>query len=653
VKLRALALSGSLALAPLGCAPGPEAIRHPGAPLVLISVDTLRSDRLPCYGYRGVATPHMDRLAADSVLFERAYSHCPLTLPSHASILTGGLPPQHGVRDNRGRLPEEGHTTLAERVRNAGYRTAGFVSSMVLRRGTGIARGFELFDDAMGPESEDGAAFAQRRGGVAVSAARRWLAGVGPQEPFFLFVHLFDPHSPYDAPEPFASHHADPYDAEIAYADQSIGELIRELEARGLYERSLIVLLSDHGEGLGDHVEREHGLLLYREALQVPLMFKLPGRERAGTRVDAPVGLVDVLPTILDMLALDRAGLPGRALFGGAGGSLPAPVYSETWFPRHQYGWSELRSLISGDLHYIDAPRAELYDLLRDPRETRNLVGTREIPQPMLEALADVSLGTHAVAQLSRQEEERLAALGYVEAYRSDEDSASLPDPKDHIAEVEEMWSLIEQIGETASAEPDRRLLRVLRELRIANEDFFTTVARSLRRKGRPELAREILRPFDGSPDPATQVLVGQLCAELGEFQEAEKRFRRATALDPRHADAHLSQGVLLARLGRPEEARRSLDAALTIDPGLAEGWNARGVVLSQAGDLRGALGAWHRAVELDPGLGDAWFNLAVLRRESGDRAGAVQALERYVELSHGAERERALGLLRAIRAGA
>jgi arylsulfatase A-like enzyme len=216
----------------------------PGASVVLISIDTLRSDRLPAYGHEAVATPSIDRLAAESVLFERAYSHYPLTLPSHASIFTGLLPPRHGVRDNKGFRLREEHSTLAERLHGAGYRTRGVVSSMVLRSGTGIAQGFEAYDDRMPKRGSRRRTFAQRRGDVAVEVATRWLDELVDGRPFFLFVHLFDPHAPYEAPEPFASRYEQAYDAEIAYTDRLVGDLLQALEDRGLYDAALIVLLS-------------------------------------------------------------------------------------------------------------------------------------------------------------------------------------------------------------------------------------------------------------------------------------------------------------------------------------------------------------------------------------------------------------------------
>ncbi|MCI0549219.1 MAG: sulfatase, partial [Candidatus Rokubacteria bacterium] len=265
-----------------------QALRFPGAPVVLVSIDTLRADHLPAYGYAGVKTPHIDRFRRDAILYERAWSHAPLTLPAHVSLLTGLLPFEHGVRDNLGyRLDPGAHTTLAALLRGKGYATGGFVSAHALRGGTGLAEAFDVYDDHMvapGGGGMEALGRVQRRGEETLALARAWLAGV-ESRPFLLFLHLYEPHAPYEPPEPFRSATALPYDGEIAKSDEIVGGLLDELRRSGVYDRALVVLLSDHGEGLGEHGEDEHGILLYRWALHVPLLVKLPGAARAGTTV--------------------------------------------------------------------------------------------------------------------------------------------------------------------------------------------------------------------------------------------------------------------------------------------------------------------------------------------------------------------------------
>jgi arylsulfatase A-like enzyme len=638
-----------LVLVTASCSRGPEPVEAPGSPVVLVSIDTLRSDRVGAYGYTGGTTPRLDRLATESVLFERAYSHYPLTLPSHASLFTGLLPPEHGVRDNRGfRLAEE-RVTLAERLRDAGYATLGAVSSMVLRHETGIAQGFDAYDDQMGPPRSSGHRFAERRGEDTLDAIAARLDELLPDCPFFVMLHLFDPHAPYEAPEPFARRHDDRYDAEVAYADDLLGRFLDELRRRGLYDRSLIVVLSDHGEGLGDHVEMEHGLLLYREALQVPLLIKAPGGARAGERVAAPVGLIDVVPTILAVLGLPEGDLPGRPLLQAEVAPAGRPVYSETYFTRYQYGWSELRSIIRNDNHYIEAPRPELYDLVRDPEERTNLHSDRVVPPSLLDALEEVGRGTESRSALSAEESANLAALGYVGGAPANSGGQRLPDPKDHIADAEELASIVRGGRDDGPVPNDGRVRDLLFRLAGGNEPLHRAAASRLWAEGRDRLAFEILEPFAGSPQLETQLLLGKLATNLGHGPEARDAFRRAVALDGERADVQLAMGTLLMTEGRPAEAFPWIERALELDPGSAEAWNSLGVLRAGSNDLPSARAAWERAVAADPALGDAWFNLALARRALGEREGAVEALLRYAEVSTGPERVRAFELLREL----
>ena len=328
------------------------------APIILISIDTLRSDRLPAYGYSKIETPAIDQFRADSILYERAYSHCPLTLVSHASIFTGLLPAEHGVRDNIGYQLEPKTKTLAEILKAKGYATGGAVSAIVLRGETGIKRGFDFWDDDIDIDPNFlSMGRAQRSGDETREIAQKWIAE-HKSRPFFFFFHIYEPHSPHDPPEPFRSKYGLTYDGDVAAADAVIGRFLDDLRAEGVYDRASIILLSDHGEGLGDHGEEEHGVLLYREALQVPLMLKLPKSRQHGKSVSAPVELIDIFPTILDQQA------EGRSLLAGA--TADRPIYSETYYPRYHFGWSDLQSMISGPNHYIQAPKPELFDIVRD-----------------------------------------------------------------------------------------------------------------------------------------------------------------------------------------------------------------------------------------------------------------------------------------------
>ncbi|HXT20403.1 MAG TPA: sulfatase, partial [Thermoanaerobaculia bacterium] len=371
----------TLATVALGCGRG-GAPRYRDAPVVLISIDTLRSDHLPAYGYQRVDTPAIDALRRDGILFRRAYSNVPLTLPSHVTMFSGQLPPVHGVRDNSGFTYKEGKLpTLPSLLKRAGYATGGAVSAIVLRAGTGVETGFDFYDAPESPEVMS--LTAQRSGEETLQKALPWLRGVESKK-FFLFFHLYEPHTPYEPPASFRARYKSLYDGEIAAADAVVGELVAELKRAEIYDRAIVVLLSDHGEAFGEHGEEGHGVFLYRETLQVPLIVKLPGQARAGEASEAPVELADLYPTLAALLGLEvpeKAQLAGRPALGA-----PAPpdpegqeraLYAESLYPYVHYGWAELTSLIRGRYHYQEGPQPELFDLVDDPGETKNLRAER------------------------------------------------------------------------------------------------------------------------------------------------------------------------------------------------------------------------------------------------------------------------------------
>ena len=298
-----------------------------GTPVILISIDTLRSDRLPAYGYDRVETPAIDRLRADSILFEQAYTQVPLTLPAHVSMLTGLYPPEHGVRDNAGyRLRSEGLPYLPRLLKDLGYGTGAAVSAFVLRATAGLDAGFDFYDDHLRIGAKTLLSDVQRDGSDTLEAAREWLHSVAG-EPFFFFFHIYEPHAPHSPPEPYASRYESTYDGEVALSDAIIGELLDELKLLGVYDSAIILLTSDHGEGLYDHGDYEHGLLLYRESLQIPLILKLPFSERGGTSVERAVGLIDVVPTIASLLGIELPDhLPGVSLLAGEDEVEPRPI---------------------------------------------------------------------------------------------------------------------------------------------------------------------------------------------------------------------------------------------------------------------------------------------------------------------------------------
>lgn len=403
------------------CGPPKPAIRS----VILISIDTLRADHLSSYGFPRPTTPNIDAVAREGVLFRNAYSPVPVTLPAHSSMFSGTFPPAHGVRDNlHQRLPDSTFT-LAELLKSRGLATAAVVSSFVLDRRFNINQGFDSYDDRFQAVHMVGD-FSERKGDETTRVATQWLATHG-REPFFLFVHYYDPHDPYEPPEPFASTWADdPYSGEVAFADHGVGGVLEKLREMGLYDSTLIVITGDHGEMLGEHGEANHGFFIYESALKVPLIFRVPGGKAMGRQVDQPVGLIDIMPTIAGLV-----GAPAQKqaqgldlspwLFGDGAGPAGRALYAETIAPTTYYGASSLLGVIVDRWKYIETSRPELYDLRNDPGETANLLQKESARADAMgkELKRIVALGLRppepgSGADLDTSARERLEALGYL-----------------------------------------------------------------------------------------------------------------------------------------------------------------------------------------------------------------------------------------------
>ncbi len=647
--------------------PQPTAEAGASGPIVLISIDTLRADRLPAYGYQGVVTPAIDRLRQDGILYAHAYAHAPTTLPSHTSLFTGRYPSQHGVRDNIGYALEPEAVTMAERLVARGYRTAGFVSGYPLRSEAGLAQGFDTWDDEFdAASSEAGIGEIQRDGALTVERARQW---VGHQEDgqFFLFVHLFEPHLPYSAPEPYASEYPSAYDAEIAYVDSVVGELFEELDARGLYEDATVFLVADHGEGLGDHDEDDHGLFVYTSTIQVPAILKLPGSAQAGTRVEAAIQLADVAPTLVTLAGGEA--LPdvvGRDLLSPQLTSIP--IYAETYQPRIQFGWSELLTIIDYPYQYIEAPEAELYNLEADPQETVNLFVSEPAVVARLRAEAErqraLLAAPMAVPQAAR---ERLAALGYVTSGREAAASEQLADPKNRIG----LLRLLKQAAATYFAGDYEAAISEYDAVLQQDPTMpaaWEWLARSQQKAGHlPEAlaAYEMLLQLGGGTE-GTELLVAQLNVQLGRHAEAasaanrllttqpgaarlilaqvalaEGRFDQALQLgrrvlrdDSQEASAHLivAEGLLQTgelALADQHVAEAERDPARAAAAGLL-----RGRILMMSGETGGARDVFRRAVEAEPQLLAGHTYLAATYFVAGDIAAGLAALEAMVQLN-------------------
>jgi choline-sulfatase len=578
----------------------------PSAPVVLICVDTLRADHLPAYGYAGVATPHLDALRRDSLLFANAYSHVPLTLPSHASLFTGLLPPQNGVRDNIGYTLAPRIETLASYLKKAGYATGGAVSSIILARATGIDRGFDFYEDGIEPTAPgQSLGRVQRDGGRTLDRLRGWIEKT-PGAKLFAFLHLFEPHTPYEPPEPYKSRYPIAYDGEIARADEIVGEFLGLLRSRGLYEKAVIVFLSDHGEGLNDHGEEEHGVLLYREAIRVPLLVKLPGSRRAGENIAAPVALIDVFPTIAAALGLDApAGLPGISLLAGREAAGSRRVYSETLYPRLHLGWSDLASLEDERYQYIEAPRPELYDMVADPGEKRDLAaGLPPAFRSMRLELSRLPRALQAPGASDPERVKKLAALGYISATSSSltSASASLPDPKDRVGAVEKLKTGFGhlQAGRFAQAAP---------------------------------LFRELLAQDPGMTD--VWGMLAQADLQLGNEREALQALKQSARLSP-SPEALMALAEFYLETGRYDLAREH--ALLAGESGASDTREALARIAVAAGDWATAEREAAAALERSPERRGPHLVLARVRKARGDLAGALAELEAVRTL---AEREK------------
>jgi arylsulfatase A-like enzyme/Tfp pilus assembly protein PilF len=540
VPAAALAAAGS-------CARAPKPIN-----VLLISIDTLRADRVGAYGYGSAQTPAIDALARRGLRFANATSVGVLTLPAHASLMTGTFPAYHGVRDNGGFYVDERRQLLAEILRERGYRTGGFVGAFVLDRRWGINQGFDrYFDDFDLSSAGAGMDTIQRRGTEVVDRALAWLAE-DTDRPFLAWVHLYDPHAPYLAPPAFRARFPQTldgaYDAEVAATDVEVGRLLDALERDGRLDRTLAIVVGDHGESLGEHGEQAHGFFLYDAAVQVPLV--IAGRCSTGLVIPArvvpdQVRLVDVMPTILDCLQVSApAEVQGHSLLAAARGErVEGLALAETWYPRYHYGWSELVAVRDGRYKLVRAPRRELYDLQTDPDERVNLADQHPQRADALERALDDLLArvsradaVRAPAPVDPEVEERLRALGYIGAGVSRHALADRrrADPKDRI----DLYNLLKQAG-TDSVE--KRLDAAIEKVRRALA-------------ADPEIVE-------------AHAMLGNLYVKTGISNHAIEAYQRALSIDPEHRGATFNLALAYKNAGRADEARAGFERAVALDP--------------------------------------------------------------------------------------
>ncbi|HEY8231264.1 MAG TPA: sulfatase-like hydrolase/transferase [Vicinamibacteria bacterium] len=615
--------------------PAPSALN-----LVVVTLDTTRADRLGCYGFRGVETPAIDALAREGVVFEHSTATVPLTFPSHSSIFTGLVPPHHGVRDNGGFFLDEAKVTLAERLKDAGFATGAFVAAWVLESKWGLAQGFDEYSDTFDLSKYKVVSLGtvQKPGDEVMDGALAWLETVKKRR-FFAWVHLYDPHTPYDPPEPFNSRYPNqPYLAEIAYTDQVVGRLTSWLREQGLLERTLVVLTADHGESLGEHGESTHAYFVYDATTRVPLVVRTPWGVR-GRRSVQTSG-VDVMPTVLDLLGLSpEPGIDGRSLARellDPAAASDRVAYAETYFPRYHFGWQHLRALRSLQYKYVDAPEPELYDLQADPGETKNIYRgfsrRAEELRLRLESLVKAEAGTAPERRsLDPETLQRLAALGYVGNVIDVDPSAVLPDPKQKLP----LFALMNTAKSLANDE-DRVEDAVVKMREVVASDprimdAHLTLGNWLLRLHKPDEAiaayKEAL-----ALKPDDDVALGNLARLLagrGRTQDALDAlevFRTALRVNPHNPQSWYNLAIHYLDLGRLAEARSSFAEALAANPNQGAALNGLAAIAFESGDLAKAETLATRALALEPRLRTGRYNLARIREAKGD-PGAAAAL--------------------------
>ena len=682
-------ISRPLAVLLLAAAALPSACKAPARPkdlnVLLVTIDTLRPDRLSCYSPKYLQTPRVDGLAARGVLFERAFAHAPLTLPSHASILLGAAPPAHGADDNGMRVVPRGVPSLPGTLKAAGYDTGAFVSAFPLDARFGLDEGFDVYDDKYPARAAAALDYPERPAEKTMAAALDWLAARNGR--WFLWVHLFDPHAPYAPPEPYATRFAqDPYSGEVAYVDDTLGRLFAAIDARGETGRTLVVLTADHGESLGEHGEMTHSYFAYNSTLWVPLIVSAPGL-KAG-RVKEVVSHEDIFPTVCDLLGLrDPAALPGRSfrpLLEGRS-QRARPVYFEALEGFYHRGAAPLRGVVAGPMKFMDTPIPELYDLDADFGESKNLASTTDLApyKKILEktiAGETRPSGAPAPRLTDRETSERLRSLGYAsgppapakKAYGAADDLKTLLPLEQQLVQAAELARegkpdesvrLLEDLIRSRPAltrayaqlaELHYSLgrkeahVQVLEQGALANPGDFTMVsAYGIALVEYGDFARGIdvlgraVALFD--QDPKVWDSLAEAYWKTGEFEKADEDFRKALSLAPGDAIINGNAGNFFVAWGlktrKADLVKRSFpffEAALAADPSLASVHNGLGGAWKLVGDTPKAIASWERAVALDPNYDLPVYNLGLALLETGDKARALGFFRKYLVLKGG-----------------
>lgn len=611
--------------------------------VVVITIDTLRPDHLHCYGYDKIETPTIDHIAQSGVLFENGVTQTPLTPPSHASIFTGLNPPAHKVRDTGGFILSTSIPTLASILQEKGWDTAAFISTAVLKKRFGFDHGFAVYDDEMPrPGSrEEFLEDAERRAGDTVNRAVKWVDGRS-SKPFFLWVHLYDPHTPYDPPSPFREQYKDRlYDGEIAYADHELGRLMESLKQKSPRERTVVALLSDHGESLGEHGEYSHGVFLYDSTLRIAYLLSGPGIP-AGLRVKEQARTIDLLPTILELMGgRAPAGVEGVSLvplFSGKDAAT-AVSYAETLYPKINLGWAELRAIRTNHWKYIRAPKPELYDLSQDPKETSNVLAEHPAEVQKLEAQLAAAAGPAGsekveTAPMDEHTLAQLKSLGYTSGFtaRSYDLNGQGADPKDRVA-ILKLMEAAEQPGSGISAARQIELLEEALRMDPSNPLLYHSLGVKLEKAGRYDEAMRLYRAAlkNGVNNGRLHSRLGDLLVRAGKKAEAIPEYELAVRMNPGDVASQRNLATVYLEQGRLADAERILKGIIAIDPDNAAAENELGVLAIQRQDGDAARGYFEKAIELDPDLVEAHLNLGLLYKMAGDKARARASFEQFL----------------------
>jgi arylsulfatase A-like enzyme/Tfp pilus assembly protein PilF len=606
------------------------------ANLVVITLDTTRADHIGAYGSTLVKTPAIDALAREGVLFDQAGTTAPLTLPAHASIFTGRYPPEHGARDNGGFFLGPEQVTLAEVLKARGFQTGAFIAAYVLDSKWGVDQGFDTYLDDFDFMQARGRATGsiQRPANEVVDKALPWI-DQAKGGPFFAWIHLYDPHTPYDPPEPYKTEYAGhPYRGEVAFADAQVGRVVAFLRERNLLDRTVVAVLGDHGEGLGDHGENSHGFFIYESAARVPFVIRAPFERLRGRAVADPVRVIDLMPTVLSLLGVpvprEVTGASLLPLMTGDRPELGLEGYAEAMYPLHHYGWSDIKALRSGRYKAIDAPRPELYDLQDDPGETRNLFDARRaLGDQMLARLRQMEDAFQKVAAPRPAEDvdpdvrARLAALGYVGSFVA---SASAPrtnraDPKDKIAVFNLLSTARELASEASGAAKAEAIYKQITDSDPNVIDVWFSLGGLYAKQRRyTEAIASYARALKIKPDYDLAVFnLANMYRRMGNDDAALAGFQRYLAIDAKDAYVHYQMGEIYLDRGDVARAEQSFSTALAIDPNVAQATNALGVIAFQRGDTDTAERLVNEALAKKADVRLAHYNLALIAEKRGD----------------------------------